>query len=843
MSSPHQVLPTRVVTLGEPSYLDKTIQNTVFAQTNRHFPLQSFPDIQTQQAAIARDVLFALLGHEGCYVRFSDRYDPTSAHHRIVGPDYRVAKHVEVSLKSITRKLLRYGKFYSGLVGFVEIYDQLQFGRVNQSLCYEIQEFLSLYRRLVVLFEDEFRYNGTFSLNQMDNQISRKCADNMIHLYEIVCEIQNLTEQRANTDNGTFNAFLETLRNDLQVSGAIDLSTDTNKFDVCKGGLVLQIVQERINKFKGDSLSFHFLTGLFEKISISYVELLNKWLTSGEINDPFQEFFVKQNDLPTNIFYSNMEKYWDELYVIKVDGIIDQFASKDIQIKVLLTGKYLNIFKQCTGVVSFDDLPDLCDAAPSPIESLYSQDLLLKLLHFYKRANNMMLQLLFEGYQFYDLLWSLHRTFLLSDSYLIDQFIGRSFADLGRNKYSIPSSRPIKAYDDIFFSNTKMLEVIDIDATQEANTSIASVLPFCEKFSIDNNSFYEMAEGINSIKSFDADEAMRTNQTMSASNAVKRLVSRSLQRRQFGQDTGNNAKSEAIDDYAVMGVTIDVSLPFPLNLVISENSIFAYQLLFKLQMLIKFASDYTDRSWKDINFSSVWRHKSFTRPIQKLILRCRSLNLRVKGFMNELQNYINYTIVDTSFNGLKQTLSEFESTVKLRPSSQSNPSTRLGSDTFRSAYKSNNVFDDKIASSQRQLSRGTVEQKYDDVYELTNKISTYLTNMLRDSMVTNTRLLESLRAVLDVVIQYNNTVSRLKKTLILMDADLLREWASEIPEKFADVEVTEGLINGRISILNGVLNKHIEEFDNAKGELAAELRAVGTAENPIFLTLVERLDR
>lgn len=843
MSQPF--LATRTVRLAEPSYLDRNIQNVAHVQTIKPYPLNDISDIRTQQAAIAKDLLFALLGYEGCYVRYSERYDPLSVHQRITGPDFKVAKHVDVSLKSITRKLLKYGKYYSGLKGFVEIYDQPQFGRVNQRLCYEIHLFMGQYQKLVLGFEEEFRYNSAFSLNQLDNQISRKCADNLVHLYDIVCSIHSQTEERnpgfrsAQTTQGdgntNFNTFLQTIRNDLYLTGSIDLSTDTNRFDVCKGGLVLKLVQQRLNQFKGDSLSFTFLTQLFDRISQDYVELLNRWLSTGEINDPFQEFFVKRNDLPTNIFYSNMEKYWDELYVIKIDGIIDQFENKDIQTKVLLTGKYLNIFKQCTGVVSFDNLL-LADATPSPIESLYTQDLVLKILGFYKRANNLLLKLLFEGYQFRNLLLSLHKTFLLSDSYQIDKFIEKSFMDLCRNKHSVSTLKPVKTYGELFFLNNKKLSAIDINEAQATTTPISDVLPFWEKFTVDTSSFYELAEEIINVKSFDAEEAMQGNEN--ASTAIKRLVSKSLQRHQLSLAESEKLRNEpeSIDDFTIAGVNIDLNLPFPLNLVISENFVFEYQLLFKLQMILKFASTYTDRSWKEITFSTVWKYKNFARPIQKLILRCRVLNLRMKALVNELQNHINFTIVDTHFDTLKQDLGNFETAIK-------RPSFRNGSahtDTYmKSTYKSNSVFEDKILAS-RQISHGAMEQNYEDVYELTNKVGTYLNNILRDSMITNSRLLASLRNILDAVIQYNTTVSRLKKTLILMDAELLRAFSLDFPDRFANIEVSESLANGRIAALNGMINGHVEHFESALREMVYELRS-GGSENQLFIVLAERL--
>ncbi|KAF8004068.1 hypothetical protein HF325_001516 [Metschnikowia pulcherrima] len=72
-------------------------------------------------------MLFALLGYEGHYVRHSERYLVDLLRDRIRGPDFKVAAPLNISLKTVTKKLLRYGKYYLGLRHFAQIYDMLHF--------------------------------------------------------------------------------------------------------------------------------------------------------------------------------------------------------------------------------------------------------------------------------------------------------------------------------------------------------------------------------------------------------------------------------------------------------------------------------------------------------------------------------------------------------------------------------------------------------------------------------------------------------------------------------------------------------------------------------------------
>ena len=89
------------------------------------------------------------------------------------------------------------------------------------------------------------------------------------------------------------------------------------KFDCCKIGLLLQVIQERMVYYKGDPTSLDFLTQLFDIVSSGYIGMLNQWLLEGVINDPFDEFMIREKRVPDSfmeIFQSKSEYYWNELF-------------------------------------------------------------------------------------------------------------------------------------------------------------------------------------------------------------------------------------------------------------------------------------------------------------------------------------------------------------------------------------------------------------------------------------------------------------------------------------------------------------------------------------------------
>lgn len=57
------------------------VLNTCVNQPNRGrsktrpYPLSELNDLKIQQGLIIKDLLFSLIGYEGCYIRYSEKYD------------------------------------------------------------------------------------------------------------------------------------------------------------------------------------------------------------------------------------------------------------------------------------------------------------------------------------------------------------------------------------------------------------------------------------------------------------------------------------------------------------------------------------------------------------------------------------------------------------------------------------------------------------------------------------------------------------------------------------------------------------------------------------------------
>lgn len=883
--------PTVITLAPEPNILHSCINQSGKIRKKKPYALSNLQDLKIQQGLIIKDLLFSLLGFEGSYIRYSERYDASEVDFRIKGPDFKIAKHLDVSLKIITKSLVRYGKYYSGLVGFLEYYDQPDHGKIVQKLCYVITNFLQKYQQVIIEMEQQYKFNAKFNLSALENSLNQEIGTELAHLYDLIISIHDETMQRQALTNQEKNElyvlnFFQNIQNDLQQTGSIDFSTDNSKFNVCKGGLVLQIVQSKIISYKGDPVSLSFLTSLFDSISADYVEMLNQWLMNGEIDDPFEEFLIKQNKLPdslSQIFHSSMEKYWDELYMTKSDGLIDQFKSKEIQFKILSTGKLLNIFKTCTGLDNFENLNENLN----PIHSLYAQDFELKISKFYERANRLFLKLAFEGYNFNQLIDHLETTYLFKESSRIDSFLDRSFNDLKRNKHTVSSSRLIKSYNDIFHAGLNEFNVILLDDNEPQDNYQGNVFSGYESFSIEPINFFDTAKEIINVTTFDVEEELKGGATL---KTLKSLINKAIGERELNlaQESSNSDQAmydpDHFDDYAMNAVNLELKLPFPLNLIITENYTFEYQLIFKFQVIIKFISKLLDTTWKEISYSTVWKYSKFSNKIKKWALRCRILHNRMKDLMNEIQSYINYEIIDHNSNNLKRYLVGIENNLHKRKlgSSESPPPPTGTQSIFGNSgishHKSaslnitnnqnNNIFDQKIfAQSTRHVNGNDIngrsrhpangnqtnsnqntqdqiiEESDIDVYRLSYKIGSFLNNLLRDSLITNRVLIDSVKNLFDVIILYNNHLQRFRKPIILINVELFEQFSQVYPDKFANKSMDEDAINKRFDNLNQLLNAHFELFNLALTEFIVNLKSHGELENQLFSILIERLER
>ncbi|XP_017055579.1 gamma-tubulin complex component 2 homolog isoform X2 [Drosophila ficusphila] len=110
---------------------------------------------------------------------------------------------------------------------------------------------------------------------------------------------------------------------------------------------VLTYLHKRIKRLEGDREAQKIIIGLTRKAAEPYMRMLKLWIQKGVIVDRNREFMVEDNEvihrgeLPEH--YS--DDYWEKRYTVRRD-CIPTFLEKYSD-KILRTGKYLNVIRQC----------------------------------------------------------------------------------------------------------------------------------------------------------------------------------------------------------------------------------------------------------------------------------------------------------------------------------------------------------------------------------------------------------------------------------------------------------------------------------------------------------------
>ncbi|XP_037723881.1 gamma-tubulin complex component 2 homolog isoform X3 [Drosophila subpulchrella] len=259
--------------------------------------------VTSQQNVMLRELLHCLTG-----VRESSLV-PLQPDHTSVGlakfeTTFAIHMQLDRSLAELVQDILPLASFFMGIQKIVTTTDGQ--GQVVNSLNEALQELAHDYYLLIV---------------QADAELKHKRLTLQKLLYYLQPTIWVMEE-------------IWTSLVDIQLSNHCDAA-------------VLTYLHERIKRLEGDRQTQRLIIGLARKAAEPYMRMLKLWIQKGTIVDRNQEFLVEDNEvihrdeLPEH--YS--DDYWEKRYSIR-RGHIPSFLEK-FSDKILRTGKYLNVIRQC----------------------------------------------------------------------------------------------------------------------------------------------------------------------------------------------------------------------------------------------------------------------------------------------------------------------------------------------------------------------------------------------------------------------------------------------------------------------------------------------------------------
>ncbi|KAJ6539390.1 gamma-tubulin complex, component 3 [Mycena capillaripes] len=224
---------------------------------------------------LLRDTLYLLQGISGKYVRFSIQDDPDIENKLVFMDDSKYV--VSAPTKALIHRLSEVGYLYTRVEAFVREREGASgVGMIEQSLCHHLQAQLTEYYRLIAILESQMSASSNRAPNDLDGQSFRE-------------EETGLTLRRLDVWINEWRLRMRMMS--VCVEGARD----------AQGGALVNLIHGYTDN--GDPFVRKFTDQLLEEVSKPFFATLHKWLFSGELYDPFAEFFVAMDPTLAHMQY------------------------------------------------------------------------------------------------------------------------------------------------------------------------------------------------------------------------------------------------------------------------------------------------------------------------------------------------------------------------------------------------------------------------------------------------------------------------------------------------------------------------------------------------------------
>uniref|UniRef100_A0A8C0TTY8 Gamma-tubulin complex component n=1 Tax=Canis lupus familiaris TaxID=9615 RepID=A0A8C0TTY8_CANLF len=373
------------------------------------------------------------------------------------------------------------------------------------------------------------------------------------------------------------------------------LATSVDKGE-CVGGSTLSLLHDRSFNYTGDSQAQELCLYLTKAASVPYFEILEKWIYRGIINDPYSEFMVEEHELRKEKIQEDYnDKYWDQRYTV-VQRQIPSFLQK-MAGKVLSTGKYLNVVRECGHDVT-------CPVAKEIIYTLKERAYVEQIEKAFNYASKVLLAFLMEEKELVAHLRSIKRYFLMDQG---DFFV--HFMDLTEEELKKP-------VDDI--TPTRLEALLEL----ALRMSTANTDPFKDDLKIDLMPHDLITQLLRVL-------AIETKQE-------KAMV---------------HADPTELTLSGLEAFSFDYVVKWPLSLIINRKALTRYQMLFRHMFYCKHVERQLCNVWISNKAA-----KQYSLHSAKWFAGAFTLRQRMLNFVQNIQYYMMFEVMEPTWHILEKNL-------------------------------------------------------------------------------------------------------------------------------------------------------------------------------------------
>nr|XP_031863177.1 uncharacterized protein CI109_001049 [Kwoniella shandongensis]KAA5530249.1 hypothetical protein CI109_001049 [Kwoniella shandongensis] len=630
--------------------------------------------LEVQEAWICEDLLFVLQGVEGALIRYDESYDPLDEEQRTRGARWKVDPSLDSSLLSLVERLLPLASFFTAVEASMESRNAPEYGMVGHALSSGIRAMLKEYRVLTAQLESLFLSSPTFTLQTLYFHL-HPTLHTMSLLASLCLSLESDEAGQEALDDSDDDDGLGGMAEELGLGGAglkglmKNLKAQEGLIGgggPVVGGEILGIICEREATMSGDPTASTLHSTLLLHAAQPYCKMLVKWISTGYLSDPFDEFMVKESGhITKGVLESDYtDEYWERRYTLRDGSSVTSGKGSAAKAtpslsaavppprhgssrlpggacipaflqpwkhKILLAGKYLNVIKECGIEVK----------KPGEVEGDVDGMVIINEPKFYKRiedayiyANKTLLKLMIEEQELIPHLRSMKHFFFLDQSDFVTNFLDLAASEL---------RKPAKGA-----SLVKLQSLLDLAVRNPASSS--------------SNDPYK-------------DDLKVVMQSQGLYDWLLKIVSKTGSLTEDGEldfaigegheeDTTSKKSEKERTLLAIDALAFDYSVKFPLSLVMSRKTITRYQLIFRFLLHLHHLESALSGMWLEQK-TPQWRNHCGNEDMEKWKMRIFSLRARMLAFVRQVLAFATGEVLEPNWRALEGKLAKVQTVDQL----------------------------------------------------------------------------------------------------------------------------------------------------------------------------------
>ena len=209
-----------------------------------------------------------------------------------------------------------------------------------------------------------------------------------------------------------------------------------------KGGALINTLWSLDKRhYMGDVVAKKVLGILLDKASVPYMEMMSSWLETGRLRDPYEEFMIIQSSALAQSVEIDGDA-WMALFAINEDHVLEVAVSNEwTKQKILTTGKYWNAVHACHVEFKTHEVLSTSGKIPQLPFNSDSSAIVSYIDSKYQSASRVLVRLMMENFKLMESLQTMKRYFLIDQGDFLIHFLDASEEELLKQSEDVSIGR------------------------------------------------------------------------------------------------------------------------------------------------------------------------------------------------------------------------------------------------------------------------------------------------------------------------------------------------------------------------------------------------------------------